>query len=631
MSFDDEEADCAVRNPPPLSHETMRDVQDLLRPIVVGYAFGPKKMSTMGMVMAEASKTRLVSTSLLLLPFEETMEENEDLSDNTDSHSIVEESGCLTREDLYAHDCYAEGDNPQNNKKTSTAQSFTSGLNEDPNNAIVFSLGCAGEPHSNGAYYSGGSTGLQNIVRYFRSSCSSIDDSESTGTCTASTVSQITVGTSATNNTNTTAGTTPCIVAPTSAAPIITTNMTPAQLAHNKNGSLPRHRHNFRVSFVPLDPDVPLEDQHGGKIDVILHKLTEDILCLSQLEGFSASLFESSELSASLSSLQLLPQQSSSLPSQLSNVTHHWTSAEQAAVQRVHNVWRFARDHQCCLVDDPLCVQTLMSRADIADTLHECLQGTRIGDWSVSTPRYAVVHDVSDTLPSHLSFPLIVKSLTAAGTKASHAMAVVLHASAWSKTLAKMAPCLVQEYVNHDATLYKVYVLGPHVSVHKRRSLPNLPATEHQVQRVEWVEFDSQRPYPRLSHFGFAPASSKGTAISSISNSISISSSSYKNADTAQNENHSTVPASTLSGSIMTVKDEDLQSLVPLMKQAFGLELFGFDVLRTSSSLDGDSRLLVVDVNYFPSYKEVPNFPALLAQYLTDRAIDFRKTRLNMS
>jgi inositol-1,3,4-trisphosphate 5/6-kinase/inositol-tetrakisphosphate 1-kinase len=73
-----------------------------------------------------------------------------------------------------------------------------------------------------------------------------------------------------------------------------------------------------------------------------------------------------------------------------------------------------------------------------------------------------------------LSFPMIVKPLTAAGTKASHAMAVLMDASALPSIVEK-TPCLCQEYANHDSLLYKVYVLGDHVSVHKRRSLPNLP------------------------------------------------------------------------------------------------------------------------------------------------------------
>jgi inositol-1,3,4-trisphosphate 5/6-kinase/inositol-tetrakisphosphate 1-kinase len=88
------------------------------------------------------------------------------------------------------------------------------------------------------------------------------------------------------------------------------------------------------------------------------------------------------------------------------------------------------------------------------------------------------------------------------------------------------------------------------------------------------------------------------------------------------------------------VTAEEVMPVVDALKRAFGLELFGFDVLITKSSLsssdspdsagdtnnDGDDHvLMVVDVNYFPSYKEVPNFPSLLAKYLTDRAVQSRR------
>ena len=68
------------------------------------------------------------------------------------------------------------------------------------------------------------------------------------------------------------------------------------------------------------------------------------------------------------------------------------------------------------------------------------------------------------------------------------------------------------------------------------------------------------------------------------------------------------------------------------IREAFGLELFGFDVLvqhnnqngspRIGSSHDGDhdkKEIIMVDVIYFPGYKELPKFPSLLAQYLTQK------------
>ena len=63
----------------------------------------------------------------------------------------------------------------------------------------------------------------------------------------------------------------------------------------------------------------------------------------------------------------------------------------------------------------------------------------------------------------------------------------------------------------------------------------------------------------------------------------------------------------------------EVAPIVDALKHAFGLELFGFDILVS------DNRLLVVDVNYFPSFKEVSNFPSLLAKFLVQRAVLQRK------
>lgn len=317
--------------------------------------------------------------------------------------------------------------------------------------------------------------------------------------------------------------------------------------------------------------------------------------------------------------------------------------------QALHRVLRISNFHnmhpQCCLVDDPSRVMTLMSRADIADTLQKCLKGiTSKSGIPVGSPAYAVIappftgveseitgstsssHDTSsiNSLWLHqkvsgLMFPIIVKPLTAAGTKASHAMAVVLHPSSLYKIVSEKAPCLLQEYSNHDAALYKVYVLGEHISVHKRRSLPNLPSDASVVCRYHHVEFDSQRPYPRLFDFG------------------------YPETDVSMQPDQAKMP---LDGDKNIVTVDEIMPIVNALKIAFGLELFGFDVLitRENASCENDGnfirndsiipneiehntnqRMLVIDVNYFPSYKEVTNFPALLAKYLTDRVLRSRR------
>jgi ribosomal protein S6--L-glutamate ligase len=72
----------------------------------------------------------------------------------------------------------------------------------------------------------------------------------------------------------------------------------------------------------------------------------------------------------------------------------------------------------------------------------------------------------------------------------------------------------------------------------------------------------------------------------------------------------------TPSGSVRTAcaVSPEIQSIALRCGRLFGLGLYGLDVLE---SLDGP---LVVDVNYFPSYKGVPNAAQLVANFVDDYA-----------
>jgi inositol-1,3,4-trisphosphate 5/6-kinase/inositol-tetrakisphosphate 1-kinase len=208
-------------------------------------------------------------------------------------------------------------------------------------------------------------------------------------------------------------------------------------------------------------------------------------------------------------------------------------------------------------------------------------------------------------------------------------MAVVMDYHGLQTVLEDKVPCLCQEYTNHDASLFKVYVLGEHVSVHKRRSLPNIPRNQKSTR--SFVEFDSQRPYPRLSDFGFS-SDSQIFVEEEIARKRRRS---HNKTSFSPNATPSTVT------SYCAITTDEVMPIVAALKEAFGLELFGFDILvacddedetrnhdnqgTSRDSIDAHKRMLVVDVNYFPSYKEVPNFPWLLAKYLTDRALENRR------
>lgn len=496
------------------------------KPIVVGYAFGPKKMSTMGVVLAEASRVKVIHEELKEDQYEED-EEHDDVG------------------------LFCEDEDPS--LLTSAA---LRGLEEsrntgNPLKSTIITLGNSND------------TDLQHIVRYFRSSCSSAAASASIASVGETTVSTPT-----------------------------TTNSCPTYNSYKqrRSGRGERNRFPAQISFVPLDLDQPLDEQHGGKFDLILHKLTEDILSCSLMQDNSSC-----------------------------DANEQWQQeildddATDPSLRRVRAIRDYChlRNPNCCLVDDPKHVQTLMSRSEIANVLQKCLKGVKTTSGiTVKTPRFVVVPEVcrgsgnenpqqdykteglvqalqdeKQEQGSRLSTPLIVKPLIAAGTKHSHYMLIALKESALTKLPPKS---IVQEFVNHDATLYKVYVLGDFVNVYRRNSLPNLPSNTAEAT-VDLVEFDSQRPYPKLNDFGMEDSNDSDTA-----------------------DHVRTAPL---------VTSEEVKPIVEALKKAFGLELFGFDILMGSNNGD----CFVVDVNYFPSYKEVPNFPSLLARYLTQRVLEQRR------
>mmetsp|Transcript_28159 Transcript_28159/g.40330 ORF Transcript_28159/g.40330 Transcript_28159/m.40330 type:complete len:478 (-) Transcript_28159:155-1588(-) len=365
--------------------------------------------------------------------------------------------------------------------------------------------------------------------------------------------------------------------------------------AVSKEGnSTMRDMEKIRVSFVPVDLNFPLEEQHGGNFDAILHKLTEDIL-LSMSGNSSIAIPSDSEGLGSEKSSQILREQ---------------------AAARLNRLVRYKTERpSCCLVDPPERIRIVLSRAEIANELSKCLVGvTTKSGMPVSTPNFFVCAE-SDikSLPTCLEersfrFPLISKPLTAAGTPESHKMIIFLNSKGLLKAV--QAPCLLQQYANHDSILYKVYVLGDEVYVFQRPSLPNLPSGKNSSDELSYVAFDSQQPYPDLSVFS---AVEKGEHI------VSNNEMSTHHWENKRPKIASPSKASFLIGSHCITADE-INPVVRALQQTFCLGLFGFDVIITHER--GWVEMLVIDVNYFPSYKEVDNFPKLLTQYLARYAVN---------
>jgi hypothetical protein len=671
-------------------------------PIVIGYAFGPKKMSTMGVVMAEASKAKVTTTATT--PIAATLAAGTKRTVPSASLSFQkipdENHTVATSASSVASSAIASASTPGTATTLLTWDALNSMM--EPITQTIFSIGSQEDCYGNDGLASNTTTtnDLKHIVRYFQSSCSS-----------AASATETTISTKTTLSAKTSSW---------------TVNGRPQQHQH------PYHQYPIRLSFVPLDPNISLEEQQGGKFDLILHKLTEDILECSLLETNMNNSDQD----------RPPPPQELSQPQQHvyeNNSSSRSKSNENESFQRVERLQNYQRDHpECCMVDDPSHVQTLMSRSEIGHVLQQCLQGvTSSSGIPVCAPKFVecrlppvapsflssrTVTTICPTSPSgHVdsaatssntettttaqlvqtladrlqeeqmhSFPLIAKPLMAAGTKQSHSMAVLLNSDALplflqhkvdqqqqqqQQTIQHQQQAqqqqqhnfVLQEYVNHNALLYKVYVLGDTVKVYQRPSLPNLPISEVQRRTIGahmnhsdktdsslvnakkgvFVEFDSQRPYPRLQDFGI-------NAVPSAAPTTSTTATVTTDATTAAPHVNAKTP--TLLGGAAAaptaVTEAEVLPIVNALKQAFGLELFGFDILVTvqeenqnadltcdaitkttveedgqpvDSGKDTTVRMLVVDVNYFPSYKEVPNFPSLLAHYLTQRVLQSRE------
>ena len=672
-----------------------------LRPILVGYAFGPKKMKTMGVVMAEASKlcpTVVVATSNVSNPVTSSeantttqigpiiLSEKENLErsfltdrkisstvSNSNSTVTSNQHNALTaleRDVFSTSSCSSQRSKSpilHENKVMKDAQA----LDEDDCSITTispwshFSQNSGHEFETAPITTSEGYTvmhttnGLPNGIMYNmnRNICHKILDLEAHNgndvndlkdSIQSSSSSSISLDSSITTHA-------PSLICTSKGIKGAGTRATNACVSPFL-GVFPNQMLPIRVSFVPLDLDSPLEEQHGGKFDAIIHKITEDILCSSNsfatnsLENLSSEKKYDSDFKKRHSD-----QAGNDQRHKISrNKNKSSEETELKAVERVQQIIDYGNDHpECCMVAHPKNVQGLMSRLHMSYTLSKCLVGiTTKSGIDVCAPRFEIIlrrhqteYSRTDTLNrssgdncnangklnlmddatveeisrridnAPFTYPLIAKPLTAI----SHKMVVILGRAGLKKV---HAPCILQEYANHDGCLYKVYVLGDKVWVFPRQSLPDLPIGDCSIDSKDakkaqhynsFVEFDSQNPYPKLSDFYIKEDVVEAKENITPRRSYDELPSSF-----------SPPPKKKLKKQLdHDITANEMRPVADKLRFSFGLDLFGFDVLLTKKN-GYKKKMLIVDVNYFPSYKEVSNFPSVLAQYLAQCAVKSR-------
>ncbi|KAL7379712.1 hypothetical protein ABVT39_004551 [Epinephelus coioides] len=282
------------------------------------------------------------------------------------------------------------------------------------------------------------------------------------------------------------------------------------------------------IEVVQLDLSQPLEEQ--GPLDVIIHKLTDLILEADQNDSQAVLL-----------------------------------------VQRVQD---YIDAHPETIVLDPLpAIRTLLDRCKSYQLIHRlesCMQDERI-----CSPPFMVLNsecspDVLEQIKRQgLTFPFICKTRVAHGTN-SHEMAIIFSEEDLNDV---KPPCVIQSFINHNAVLYKVFVVGDSYTVVERPSLKNFPA---------------------------GPADRKAIFFNSHNVSKPESSS-----DLTTREN--------VEGVSQPPSDDVIRELSRSLRQALGVSLFGIDVIINNQT----GQHAVIDINAFPGYEGVPEFFNDLLNHIT--------------
>ena len=196
------------------------------------------------------------------------------------------------------------------------------------------------------------------------------------------------------------------------------------------------------------------------------------------------------------------------------------------------------------------------------------------------------------TLMKHesVSFPVICKPVTACGSPDAHSMVVIVRLA--DLALAK-PPCIVQQYHDHDEVLYKVYVLGEDVTVFQRPSLPNLSAlsgpairslafdSRHAYPSLQDFRAEIRAvPAPSLTPPAMDSDDERVASLLQLPRKRNISSSTLGSSALSELSTPSHYPPLTS----LPVPIECFKRAAERLRHQFGLTMFGFDVILPTSS-----------------------------------------------
>lgn len=243
--------------------------------------------------------------------------------------------------------------------------------------------------------------------------------------------------------------------------------------------------------------------------------------------------------------------------------------------QNMQALQRYLDQHQDLCVVDPLSnIYPLLDRLEIQQVLLGLVELNTEGRYLIRGAHFLKVDSfdgfdfATGISEARLSLPCIVKPKVACGVSDAHKMAIVFRVEDF-KSLNVPLPAVIQEYVDHSSTLYKFYVLGEKIFYAVKKSIPNanILIKLSNGDELKPLLFDSLKSLPTADSIKGSGASDHG-----ITRNESID--------------------------LKLVTDA-----ANWLRRKLHLTIFGFDVVIQEGTHDH----VIVDVNYLPSFKEVPD------------------------
>ncbi|URD84382.1 Inositol 1, 3, 4-trisphosphate 5/6-kinase [Musa troglodytarum] len=161
-------------------------------------------------------------------------------------------------------------------------------------------------------------------------------------------------------------------------------------------------------------------------------------------------------------------------------------------------------DHpECCMIDPLNNIYPLLDRYNIQQLLLGLQELNMKDHCRLRAPHFLKIDNfhepnLRDQLSeANLSFPIIVKPQIACGVGDAHSMALVFKFEDF-KEICVPLPAILQEYVDHGSLIFKFYVLGNNVFHAVKKSMPNASFLKSSSEQAgsKPIIFDSLKSLP---------------------------------------------------------------------------------------------------------------------------------------